>query len=143
MRLICEHVLGLMVHDVPGVYCSLPKRGSGFFSTCPRLCSHGSPATVNSCALCISASNLYPQKPVPVGLLDSLGGGSGVTSDDKHITLAALVIWFREFLTILDDDAVGGGGDGSWGSRPPRLLRVIDQRVGCAQEAVQLVREEI
>ena len=59
----------------------------------------------------------------------------------EGLALAALVVWFREFLTVLDDDAVGGGGEGSWGSRPSRLLRVIDQRVGCAQEAVQLVRE--
>ena len=59
----------------------------------------------------------------------------------EGLTLAVLVVWFREFLTVLDDGAVGGGGEGSWGSRPSRLLRVIDQRVGCAQEAVQLVRE--
>ncbi|CAM9124322.1 unnamed protein product [Scytosiphon promiscuus] len=58
-----------------------------------------------------------------------------------NLTLANLVVWFREFMTVLDDDAVGGGGgggEGSWGSRPPRLLRVIEQRAGCAQEAVQL-----
>lgn len=57
---------------------------------------------------------------------------------DKKLTLANLVVWFREFITVLDDDAVGGGGEGSWGSRPPRLLRVIQQRAGCAQEAAQL-----
>lgn len=58
---------------------------------------------------------------------------------EDSLSLATLVVWFREFITIVEDDAVGGGGDGSWGSRPSRLLRVIDQRVGCAEEAVQLV----
>lgn len=57
------------------------------------------------------------------------------------LSLAALVIWFRDFISVVDDGAVGssGGGGSSWGSRPARLLKVIDQRVGCAQEAVQLV----
>lgn len=74
---------------------------------------------------------------------DSLGGaGAAPEESDTGLSLASLVVWFRDFMTILDDDAVGGGGDGSWGSRPLRLLRVIDQRVGCAQEAVQLVRDE-
>lgn len=64
-------------------------------------------------------------------------------TEGGSLTLANLVVWFREFMTVLDDDAVGGGGgssggEGSWGSRPPRLLRVVDQRAGCAQEAVQL-----
>ncbi|CAM9707055.1 unnamed protein product, partial [Sphacelaria rigidula] len=56
------------------------------------------------------------------------------------LSLAALVIWFRDFISVVDDGAVGssGGGGSSWGSRPARLLKVIDQRVGCAQEAVQL-----
>lgn len=57
---------------------------------------------------------------------------------NERLTLANLVVWFREFITVLDDAAVGAGGEGSRGSRPPRLLRVIEQRAGCAQEAVQL-----
>ncbi len=63
---------------------------------------------------------------------------------DGRLTLVDLVVWFREFITVLDDGAVGAGsagsagGEGSWGSRPPRLRRVIEQRAGCAHEAVQL-----
>lgn len=62
-------------------------------------------------------------------------------SPQLQLSLAAIVVWFRDFITIVDDGAVGGsgGGNGSWGSRPARLLKVIDQRVGCAHEAVQLV----
>lgn len=56
----------------------------------------------------------------------------------EKLTLANLVVWFRAFITVLDDAAVGAGGEGSWGSRPPRLLRVIEQRAGCAHEAAQL-----
>ncbi|CAB1118156.1 unnamed protein product [Ectocarpus sp. CCAP 1310/34] len=55
----------------------------------------------------------------------------------NQLRLADLVVWFREFITVLDDGAVGGS-EGSWGSRPQRLLRVIEQQAGCAQEAVQL-----
>ncbi|CAN0574605.1 unnamed protein product, partial [Ectocarpus sp. 12 AP-2014] len=55
----------------------------------------------------------------------------------NQLRLADLVVWFREFITVLDDGGVGGS-EGSWGSRPQRLLRVIEQQAGCAQEAVQL-----
>ncbi|CAN0495331.1 unnamed protein product, partial [Ectocarpus sp. 8 AP-2014] len=65
-------------------------------------------------------------------------GEDKVRSDGgNQLRLADLVVWFREFITVLDDGAVGGS-EGSWGSRPQRLLRVIEQRAGCAQEAVQL-----
>lgn len=63
----------------------------------------------------------------------------GAVERDSPV-LAALVVWFRDFLKVEHDAAVGSGGSGAWGSRPSRLLRVIDQRVGCPQEAVQLVR---
>ncbi|CBN74451.1 conserved unknown protein [Ectocarpus siliculosus] len=65
-------------------------------------------------------------------------GEDEVRSDGvNQLRLADLVVWFREFITVLNDDAVGGS-EGSWGSRPQRLQRVIEQRAGCAQEAVQL-----
>lgn len=78
---------------------------------------------------------------------DSTSGKRGESQEEEEanrkLTLVDLVVWFRGFMTVLDDGAVGGGGgggsgEGSWGSRPARLLRVIEQRVGCAQEAVQL-----
>lgn len=80
----------------------------------------------------------------PAGIVG--GGAQRVagtsTAAPKRLPLAALIVWFRDFLRIVEDDAVGGGGcdaGGAWGSPPSRLLRVIDQRVGCALEAVQLV----
>ncbi|CAN0463224.1 unnamed protein product, partial [Ectocarpus sp. 12 AP-2014] len=63
---------------------------------------------------------------------DKMPSGGG-----NRLRLTDLVVWFREFITVLDDGAVGGS-EGSWGSRPQRLLRVIEQQAGCAQEAVQL-----
>ena len=72
---------------------------------------------------------------------DPQDGAGSAPRASEGLRLTALVVWFRSFLTILDEEAVGGGGDGLWGSRPARLLKVIDQRVGCAQEAVQLVRK--
>eukprot|EP00752_Nemacystus_decipiens_P004132 g3781.t1 len=56
----------------------------------------------------------------------------------EKLTLANLVVWFRAFITVLDDSAVGAGGERSRGSRPSRLLRVIEQRAGSAHEAAQL-----
>lgn len=79
------------------------------------------------------------------GLASAANENSGEEQEaNRELTLVDLVVWFRGFLTVLDDGAVGGsggkggGGEGSWGSRPARLLRVIEQRAGCAQEAVQL-----
>lgn len=89
------------------------------------------------------------KKSVPDSGQDWLLGGAASgeeRNNGSRLTLASLAVWFRDFIAIVDDGAVGGesrggeGGDGPWGSRPSRLLRVIEQRVGCAQEAVQLVR---
>lgn len=76
---------------------------------------------------------------------DPLGGAGSSPRESDGLRLTSLVVWFRRFMSILDDDAVGGGsgGDRQWGSRPARLLKVIEQRVGCAQEAVQLVRRRL
>lgn len=88
------------------------------------------------------------QKPLNSGGAEDSAAPIPAADEDSSrsdgLTLASLVVWFKDFLHILEDGAVGGGGgggDGSWGSRPSRLLKVIDQRVGCAQEAVQLVRD--
>ncbi|CAM9115441.1 unnamed protein product, partial [Discosporangium mesarthrocarpum] len=84
-------------------------------------------AAVLSCLPADLAPQILPEHPgrTPAHTLNKL----------KH-----LVAWFRDLVVVMDDGSAGttGGLDGGAGSRPERLVRVLEQRVGSAQEAVQL-----
>eukprot|EP00903_Cladosiphon_okamuranus_P010967 g10358.t1 len=116
---------------------------------CAMVSRWASDPTVQAAMVSCLPGHLLSKKSVPLGQR----AGANKTNIDQEqeeeqgnekLTLVNLVVWFRGFITVLDDAAVGGGGggggggEGSRGSRPQRLLRVIEQRAGCAQEAAQL-----